>query len=99
MQIYCLAQGKDWDMSKSVAQNYESQNDMGGTKRTVHSKVSHPDKTAGSETSYQNFNTQEFLQQKEAFFASKQAENAMRSEYVSYIIYFWICVHQWFNGN
>uniref|UniRef100_A0A6M2DRY6 ADP-ribosylation factor GTPase-activating protein 1 n=1 Tax=Xenopsylla cheopis TaxID=163159 RepID=A0A6M2DRY6_XENCH len=79
-KIYCLAQGKDWDMSKSVAQNYESQNDMGGTKRTVHSKVSHPDKTAGSETSYQNFNTQEFLQQKEAFFASKQAENAMRSD-------------------
>lgn len=85
-KISSLAQGKDWDMNKSSAKNYQTSS-FGGSSMS-HSKStgsiqnhSSSYQDGGNYTGgYQNFNSQEFKTQKEDFFSKKQMENASRPE-------------------
>lgn len=89
-KIATLAAGKPWSEETSSAKNYSSLG-MG----SQHSSASsmHQSKSVGSLQSapsstayqqgdggYQQFNTQEFKDQKEEFFGRKQAENQSRPE-------------------
>lgn len=89
-KISTLAQGKDWDMNKSSAKNYQSSS-FGGSSNSGH--MSHSKSTGSIQNhsssyqdggnytgGYQNFNTQEFKSQKEDFFSRKQMENASRPD-------------------
>lgn len=86
-KISTLAQGKDWDMNKSTAKNYQSSS-FGGS--MLHSKSTGSIQNQSNSSSYQdggnytggyqNFNSQEFKAQKEDFFSKKQMENASRPD-------------------
>lgn len=83
-QISCLAQGKDWDEKKSPAQNYIG-NVFNSSSSSSYSSSSNSYQSVNSDgyqggDGYQNYNTQEFRDQKEAFFNKKQNENSMRPE-------------------
>lgn len=88
-KISTLAQGKDWDMNKSSAKNYQSSSF--GSSNSGH--MSHSKSTGSIQNhsasyqdggtytgGYQNFNTQEFKSQKEDFFSRRQMENATRPD-------------------
>lgn len=92
-KIMTLAQGKQWDESTSAAKNYASSNIS--SLSHSNSGMSHS-KSSGSLPSnteyhddggyqnggagYQNFNSQEFKDQKDEFFSSLQDQNARRPE-------------------
>lgn len=88
-KISTLAQGKEWDINKSAAKNYQSSSfGSSSSGHMSHSKStgsiqnhSSSYQDGGNYTGgYQNFNTQEFKAQKEDFFSRKQMENASRPE-------------------
>lgn len=86
-KISVLAQGKSWDEKKSPAQNY-----TGSLISSSHSNNSHSSSsssyantaansyqnTDSYQSGYQNYNSSEFKDQKDAFFARVQSENAGR---------------------
>lgn len=90
-KIATLAQGKEWTAENSSARNYSSSSVPSSS---VNSGM-HYSKSAGSLSGgggggyqdggggggYQNFNSQEFKDQKEMFFNKKQSENQTRPEY------------------
>lgn len=89
LQISALAQGKSWDEKKSPAQSFKSSligqpsqsyssNNYSNSSTT--SYQSSYDNSDGYQGSYQNYNSPDFKDQKEAFFAKKQFENASRRE-------------------
>lgn len=87
-----MAQGKNWDESKSPAQNYTGNliSSSSSHSNSSNSYQSQPDSyqntgyqnTGYQNASYQNMNSPEFKDQKEAFFNRIQNENAGRREYV-----------------
>ncbi|KAJ8919792.1 hypothetical protein NQ315_006321 [Exocentrus adspersus] len=87
-KITTLAQGKPWDERKSSAHNFKSSiinqssqsyssNTYSNSGASYQSSYGNSDSYQGS---YQNFNSPEFKDQKEAFFAKKQFENAGRRD-------------------
>lgn len=90
-KILTLAQGKDWDMQsalKTVQFNKSSSAASSNSSAMPHSRssgqVDSYQNGGGYQESigYQNFNSQEFKDQKEDFFSRKQNENANRPELV-----------------
>lgn len=93
-KIATLAQGKSWDESKSAAKSYQSSSiSSSHSSGMSHSRSSgslpanneyHDDdgyqNGGGASGGYQNFNSQEFKDQKETYFASLQDQNARRPE-------------------
>ncbi|KAJ8927925.1 hypothetical protein NQ314_019555 [Rhamnusium bicolor] len=89
-KISTLAQGRSWDERKSSAQNFtssfinpSSQNYSSTNNYSNSSNVSYQSSCNNSEVyqgGYQNYNTQEFKDQKEAFFVRRQLENAGRRD-------------------
>lgn len=82
-KISALAQGKEWSVASANIQNYNSsykyQNDNYTTASENLSSYQMGDQQSFSTSgSYQNFNSQEFKDEKEAFFARKQVENSSR---------------------
>lgn len=89
LQISTLAQGKNWDEKKSPAQKYsgslintsstttQSYNNSSNSYQQADSYQNNGYQNNGS---YQNFNSPEFKNEKEAFFAKRQNENANRRE-------------------
>ncbi|XP_018580284.1 ADP-ribosylation factor GTPase-activating protein 1 isoform X1 [Anoplophora glabripennis] len=85
-RISALAQGKPWDEKKS-AQNFKSslisQPSQSSNTYSNSSTTSYQSSYNNAESyqgSYQNYNSPEFKDQKEAFFAKKQFENAGRRD-------------------
>lgn len=94
-KISTLAQGQSWDQKKSSAANFSAKSSSSHSSMT-HSRSSgslplnnenynsdsYQNSGSGyqSSASYQNFNTKEFKDQKEAYFSQRQQENAMRPE-------------------
>lgn len=88
-RIMTLAQGKDWDLQsalKSVQFNKTSAS-SGHSNAMPHSRSSgqvdsyqNGGNYQEGSIGYQNFNSQEFKDQKEDFFSRKQSENATRPE-------------------
>ncbi|XP_065161909.1 ADP-ribosylation factor GTPase-activating protein 1 isoform X1 [Atheta coriaria] len=88
-KISTLAQGKNWDEKKSPAQKYsgslintsstttQSYNNSSNSYQQADSYQNNGYQNNGS---YQNFNSPEFKNEKEAFFAKRQNENANRRE-------------------
>ena len=86
-KIATLAAGKPWSEETSSAKNHSS---VGMGSQHSSSSSMHQSKSVGSLSSsanyqqsdggYQQFNTQEFKDQKEEFFGRKQAENMARPE-------------------
>ncbi|XP_022904784.1 ADP-ribosylation factor GTPase-activating protein 1 isoform X2 [Onthophagus taurus] len=89
-KISTLAQGKDWDERKSSAQSYSgmmsSVNSYSNNSSYNNSNSYQSYQTdgyqsgGGGSVGYQNYNTSEFKDQKEAFFARVQNENATRRD-------------------
>lgn len=84
-KISTLAQGKSWDEKKSPAQNYTSGlvSPSSYTNSSTSYSNSNSYSTYNSESyqgGYQNYNSADFRDQKEQFFAKKQAENANRRD-------------------
>ncbi|XP_019873497.2 ADP-ribosylation factor GTPase-activating protein 1 [Aethina tumida] len=87
-KISTLAQGKPWDEKKSPAQNYTgglvSSSNQSYSSNSNYSNSSNTYQSYNNSESYQggyqNYNSTEFKDQKEAFFAKRQAENAMRRD-------------------
>lgn len=82
-KISCMAQGKPWDEKKSSAQNHvrglSSSANYESSSSSAYQSGGNNYQTGG-DAGYQNFNTPEFKDQKENFFAKKQMENATRRE-------------------
>jgi len=90
-KIATLAQGKSWDL-KEAEQRVASSNSYSGGGSSSSSSQSRPSATGyggnggyqnggGGETGgYQQYQTQEFKDQKEEFFSKRQVENASRPE-------------------
>lgn len=95
-KIITLAQGKSWDESTSTAKNYTSSsisNSSHSNSGMSHSKSSgsipshdynddsgYQNGGGSGAAGYQNFNSQEFKDQKESFFSTLQDQNARRPE-------------------
>jgi ADP-ribosylation factor GTPase-activating protein 1 len=84
-KVSTLAQGKSWDEKKSPAQNYtgslitsSSTNNYSSSSNSYSNSSSTYQNSDSYQGGYQNYNTTEFKDQKDAFFAKKQAENATR---------------------
>ncbi|XP_057657462.1 ADP-ribosylation factor GTPase-activating protein 1 [Diorhabda carinulata] len=84
-KISTLAQHQPWDEKKSPAQNYTSSliginySQQSSSKSNYSSPVnSYPSSSYDYESSYQNMNSQDIKDHKEAFFSRKQMENATR---------------------
>ncbi|XP_030753750.1 ADP-ribosylation factor GTPase-activating protein 1 [Sitophilus oryzae] len=85
-KISTLAQGKSWDEKKSPAQNYTS-GYISPTQSQSHSSKNYNSSSYQSynnsdtyQGGYQNYNTPAFKDEKEAFFARKQFENATKRD-------------------
>lgn len=104
-KISTLAQGKEWNIESSSAQDYfgsfvsssssstqkhsssSKTNSSNGQRSSIESSKSYQDfsdNNAGG--GYQNFNSQDFNDQKQSFFNRIQEENASRPEYGSIIL-------------
>jgi len=84
-KILCLAEGKEWDIKSSPAQNYSSFNQSNDEYKSDNFTSYNSSGDSGNLSysdggGYQNFNSQEFKNEKEAFFAKKQIENATRPD-------------------
>lgn len=80
-KLSCLAQGKPWDEKKSSAQNWNSGYVSPSAANSYQSPVdSYQNNNGGYNGGYQNFNTQEFRNEKDAFFGRVQNENANRRD-------------------
>lgn len=86
-KIATLAQGKSWSEESSSAKNYASstvsQHSSSASSSMQHSKSMGSMQSSAyqqSDGGYQQFNTQEFKDQKEEFFGRKQMENQSRPE-------------------
>lgn len=95
-KISTLAQGKPWSAETSSASHYSSSSLSTDSHRTTSSSSRNGqrssadtrssrgyqdfDDSSAAQSSYQNFNTQEFRDQKETFFNRIQEENATRPE-------------------
>ncbi|XP_015834270.1 ADP-ribosylation factor GTPase-activating protein 1 isoform X4 [Tribolium castaneum] len=82
-KIAALAQGKAWDEKSSPAQNYtgsliSNTSSYNNTSSNSYSNASTYQNSESYQGGYQNYTSPEFKDQKEAFFAKKQAENANR---------------------
>ncbi|KAK9500803.1 hypothetical protein O3M35_001997 [Rhynocoris fuscipes] len=80
-KISALAQGKDWSISTANVDNYNysSQNRLEDNYNISSQSYQAFDSQSYNNTgSYQNFNSQEFRDEKDAFFNRKQQENASR---------------------
>mgnify|MGYP005985221617 CR=1 FL=1 len=81
-KVSTLAQGKAWDEKKSPAQNYTGSLINSSNSYSTSGSYSNSTTTYQNSDSYQggyqNYNSTEFKDQKDAFFAKKQAENANR---------------------
>uniref|UniRef100_A0A0K8T704 Arf-GAP domain-containing protein n=1 Tax=Lygus hesperus TaxID=30085 RepID=A0A0K8T704_LYGHE len=82
-KISALAQGKEWNEASAAVKNYSSSKSKSNSEeyRSDNSHQSYHNMSAGdysSSNSYQNFNSQEFKDEKDAFFKRKQFENATR---------------------
>lgn len=83
-----MAQGKEWDATKSPAQNYSgslmglSSQSYGSSNSFTNngSYQSSSHNTRNYEKGYQDYSPQEVKCQTEAFFSRKQIENAHRRE-------------------
>lgn len=80
-KVSVLAQGKHWDEKKSPAQNFTNAyiSSQSYSSSNNHSSSSSHQSYNNYETyqgGYQNYNTSEFKDQKDQYFARKQAENA-----------------------
>nr|XP_016933233.1 ADP-ribosylation factor GTPase-activating protein 1 isoform X2 [Drosophila suzukii] len=92
-KIATLAQGKSWDL-KEAEQRVASSNSYSGGGSSSSSSQSRPSATGyggnggyqnggGGETGgYQQYQTQEFKDQKEEFFSKRQVENASRPDHL-----------------
>lgn len=88
LQISAVAQGKTWEAKKSPAQNYtssyisptQSQSYSSSSNNYSSSYQSSYNNTESYQAGYQNYNSAAFKDEKEAFFARKQAENATKRE-------------------
>jgi hypothetical protein len=92
LQIATLAQGLEWDEATSLAQNYvsgsvnrySSNSRIGGDSYGNGDELYHSNSDSGSYQSggrYQSLDAQQnFRDEKEAFFARKQNENALKPE-------------------
>ena len=100
-QISALAQGRHWDEGSSPAQNYSSStiNQYSSTTSTGSGNYGNGGSYYNSSNAesggyqsgggYQSLDAQQpYRDQKEAFFARKQNENAMKPEYVFVILNF-----------
>lgn len=81
-KISTLAQGKSWDEKKSPAQNYasgyiptQSYSSSNSHSTSSYQSYNNSDSYQGS---YQNFNSSEFKDQRDQFFAKKQVENSTK---------------------
>lgn len=93
-KISTLAQGKPWSEETSNASNYNnsiasdtqrnssSRGSNGQGNNSAEKSNRNYDNFEDASSSYQNFNTPEFRDQKESFFNRVQEENASRPEYV-----------------
>ncbi|CAG9763257.1 unnamed protein product [Ceutorhynchus assimilis] len=85
-KISTLAQGKPWDEKKSSAQKFNSgyispSSQTSNYSASASSYQSNNDSsTEGYQGGYQNYNSPEFKDQKEQFFAKKQYENASKRD-------------------
>ncbi|KAF7265967.1 hypothetical protein GWI33_020704 [Rhynchophorus ferrugineus] len=88
-KISTIAQGKPWDAKKSPAQNYTSsyispsQSQSYSSSSNNYSSSSYQssyNNTDSYQGGYQNYNSAAFKDEKEAFFARKQAENATKRD-------------------
>lgn len=82
-KITALAQGKEWSATTANIQDYntsyKSQSDDYKNSDTQSSyQMGSDGNNYNNSSSYQNFNSQEFKDEKEAFFARKQEENSSR---------------------
>ncbi|CAB0007658.1 unnamed protein product [Nesidiocoris tenuis] len=82
-KISALAQGKDWNEASAKVGNTSSFKTKSASEefRSSDSHQSYHNMSAGDfsySNSYQNFNTQEFRNEKDAFFNKKQMENSSR---------------------
>ena len=89
-KIVTLAQGKEWDLNSALQtvqhkpsmQSHSNQSSMSHSKSSGQMDSYQNGSGSYQEGSigYQNFNSQEFKDQKEDFFSRKQNENASRPE-------------------
>lgn len=86
-KISTLAQGKPWDERKSPAQNYSGSFSNASSSNSYSNSSyqygdSYQNSGAGYQSggSYQNYNSSEFKDQKDAFFNKLQNENSTRRE-------------------
>ncbi|XP_060519512.1 ADP-ribosylation factor GTPase-activating protein 1 isoform X2 [Cylas formicarius] len=84
-KISTLAQGKQWEEKKSAAQNYTggytSPSAQSHSSSNYSSYQSYQSDSSNSyQSGYQNYNSPEVKDQKEAFFSRKQMENASRRD-------------------
>lgn len=78
-KLSCLSHGKQWDEKKSPAQNWTSGYVSPSSGNSYQSPVdSYQNNNGGYNGGYQNFNSQEFRSEKDAFFNRIQNENANR---------------------
>ncbi|XP_044258023.1 ADP-ribosylation factor GTPase-activating protein 1 isoform X2 [Tribolium madens] len=80
-KISTLSQGKSWDEKSSQAQNYtgsliSNSNSYNSSSNSYSNASTYQNESY--QGGYQNYNSPEFKDQKDAFFAKKQAENANR---------------------
>lgn len=86
-KIATLAQGRKWSISSSQAKNYDSSSkNKGQEQRSEDHALKSPGggdlgyMSYNNGGGYQNYNTQEFKDEKEAFFNKKQQENSNRPD-------------------
>lgn len=75
-KISTEAQGKEWDETKSAAQNYASCMPQSSTRHLYDNSTEGYQRGSINDT----YNTQQFRDQKEAYFSKLQIENASRRE-------------------